>query len=297
MKRIFALAFVALALIGAAPAGAQEKLKVVASFSILADLVRNVGGARVEVVSLVGPNGDAHVYAPSPSDAKTLAEAKVVVVNGLGFEGWMERLVKASGAKAVLVVASRGVKPRKLEEHGHSHAEADPHAWQSIANAKLYVGNIRDALAKADPASAQIYETNARDYLAKLDALEAQVKATIAAIAPARRKIITTHDAFGYFGAAYGMSFIAPQGVATESEASAKDVARIITQIKAQKIPAVFLENVTDPRLIKRIAAETGARIGGTLFSDALSDEKGPAPTYIDMMQNNVRQFSAALAS
>jgi zinc/manganese transport system substrate-binding protein len=287
------------AMLHAWPALAQEKVKVVATFSILADLVKNVGGDRVEIVSLVAPNGDAHVYAPSPADAKKLADATVVFTNGLGFEGWIPRLVKASGTKAAVIVASKGVRARKSEEagHGHDHAEADPHAWQSVANVKIYVANIRDALAAADPAGKAIYEANAAAYSGKLDALETEVKDAIAKIPADRRRIITTHDAFGYFKAAYGIDFIAPQGVSTESEASAKDVAKIIVQIRKQKIPAVFLENVSDPRLLERIAAETGAKIGGTLYSDALTDEKGKAPTYIDMVNHNIRTLSAALTS
>ncbi len=287
-------------LLAAAPAvaqdaKAQEKLPVVATFSILGDFVKNVSGDRVALTTLVGPNGDAHVYAPSPADARKLAEAKLVIVNGLRYEGWIGRLVKASGTKAALAVASKGVKAREAE--GHDDHSLDPHAWQSVANAKIYVVNIRDALTLADPAGRDIYARNAADYLKKLDVLDAEIKASIAAISPARRKIITTHDAFGYFRLAYGIEFITPQGVSTDAEASAQDVARIIRQIKAQKIPAVFLENVSDPRLIKRIAEETGARIGGTLFSDALSGDKGPAPTYIDMMRHNLKQLSAALTS
>jgi len=278
----------------ATPSFAEQKLNVIATFSILADFVKNVGGDRVEVQALVGPNGDAHVYQPSPGDAKSLADAKVVFVNGLGFEGWMERLIKASGSKAAIVVATKGVKPRKAEDE-HGHSGADPHAWQSVANAKIYVSNIRDALSAADPAGNSGYQANAAAYLAKLDALDAEVKAAIEKIPADRRRIITTHDAFGYFAAAYGVSFIAPQGVSTEAEVSAKDVAKIITQIRKQKIPAVFLENVTDDRLLKRIGAESGARIGGTLYSDALTDGRGAAPTYIDMMRHNVRQLSAAL--
>jgi zinc/manganese transport system substrate-binding protein len=292
------LALVVLLVALATPSFAQDKLKMVATFSLLADFVKNVGGERVDVRALVGPNGDAHVYQPTPADAKTLVDAKVVFVNGLGFEGWMERLIKASGTKAVMVTATKGVKPRKAkDDHGHDHGDADPHAWQSVANAKLYVVNIRDGLSAADPAGKGAYEANAAAYLAKLDALDTEVKAEIAKIPADRRKIITTHDAFGYFAAAYGVSFIAPQGVSTESEVSAKDVARIITQIKKQKIPAVFLENVTDDRMLKRIGAESGARIGGTLYSDALTDEKGPAPSYIDMMRHNVKQLSTALMS
>ncbi|HEX5778907.1 MAG TPA: metal ABC transporter substrate-binding protein [Xanthobacteraceae bacterium] len=286
----------------AAPAFAQDKLPVVASFSILGDFVKNVGGERVALTTLVGPDGDAHVYSATPADAKNLAAAKVVFVNGLGFEGWMDRLVKASGTKAPLVTVTRGIKTRRLEgghghDHGHSHAETDPHAWQSVANAKIYVANIRDALAKADPAGKADYEANAKAYLETLDALEKDIRSAVGGIAEARRRVITSHEAFAYFEAAYGIDFVAPQGVSTESEASAQDVAKIIRQIRAQKIPAVFLENVSDARLVKRIADETGARIGGTLYSDALSGAEGPAPTYIDMMRHNLRQLAEALGS
>ena len=293
--RRFAFAALAL-LLWHVPAVAQEKLKVVATFSILADLVKNVGGERVAVAALVGPNSDAHVYQPTPGDAKMLADARVVVANGLGFEGWINRLVKASGTRAPMLVATRGIKPRKAADD-HGHGDADPHAWQSVANAKLYVTNIRDALIAADPAGKGAYEANAAAYVAKLDALDAEVKAAIEKIPSDRRRIITTHDAFGYFAAAYGVTFIAPQGVSTEAEVSAKDVARIITQIRKLKIPAVFLENVTDKRLLERIGAESGARIGGTLYSDALTDEKGEAPTYLDMMRHNVKQLASALTS
>ena len=278
----------------------QEKLKVIATFSILADLVQNVGGARIEAAMLVGPNGDAHVYSPSPADAKKVADAKVVVVNGLGYEGWISRLVKASGSKLPVVVASKGIKPRRMDgghAHGHGHADSDPHAWQSVSNVKIYVANIRDGLVAADPAGKPAYEANATAYLAKLDALEREVRDAVAKIPAERRRIITTHDAFGYFKQAYGVEFIAPQGVSTESAPSAKDVARIIGQIKRQKIPAVFLENITDPRLLKQIADESGASIGGTLYSDALTDDKGPAPTYIDLIRHNIKTLSAALLS
>src|SRR5712691_554176 len=284
------------ALLAAGPALGQEKLKVVATFSILGDFVRNVGGDRIEVATLVGPNSDAHVYAPAPADAKKVADAKVVFTNGLGYEGWMSRLVKASGSKAPLVVATKGIKERQAQG-GHGHGGADPHAWQSVANAKVYVANIRDALVSADPAGKAAYEANATAYLDKLDALDKDVKAAVAAIPADRRKIISTHDAFGYFQQAYGVEFIAPQGVSTEAEPSARDVARIITQVKKQKIPAVFLENITDARLMQQIAQESGARIGGKLYSDALTDEKGDAPTYIELMRHNIKMLSAALMS
>jgi len=282
------------------PVLAQEKIKVVASFSILGDLVKNIGGERIEVGTLVGPNGNAHVYSPSPADAKKLADAKVVFVNGLGFEGWLERLVKASGTKAPIVVASKGVKPRERSSdhgHDHDHDRADPHAWQSVANVKTYVTNIRDALIAADVAGKAVYDANAATYLGKLDALEQEVKATVAKIPADRRRVITSHNSFGYFQAAYGIEFIAPQGVSTEAEASAKDVAAIIRLIKGRKIAGVFLENVTDPRLVKQIAGETGAKVGGTLYSDALTDEKGDATSYIDLIRHNLKQLAGALMS
>jgi zinc/manganese transport system substrate-binding protein len=297
---LWTAAFAALLGLIAAPcAVAQDKLPVVATFSILADFALEVGGDKVTVTALVGPDGDAHAFSPSPAEARKLVEAKVVLTNGLGFEGWLARLVKASGTKATVVVASKGIKGRamKSDGHGHGHGHDDPHAWQSVANAKVYVGNIRDALAQADPANASAYAANATAYLAKLDALEADVKAAVAAIPAARRKIITAHDAFGYFAAAYGVQFIAPQGVSANADVSAKDVARIIRQIKAQRIPAVFIENVGDSGLMRRVAEESGAKVGGKLYSDALSKPDGPASTYIDMMRHNVRELSKALTS
>jgi zinc/manganese transport system substrate-binding protein len=271
------------------PAHAQERLNVVASFSILGDFVKNVGGDRVSVTALVGPDSDVHVYTPAPADAKKVAEAKLLVINGLGLEGWLPRLVQSSGSKAVIVTASTNITPLKIG------ADADPHAWQSVANAGIYALNIRDALVAIDPAGAAVYRVNTEAYLSKLDALDREVREATALVPPARRKVISTHNAFGYFAAAYGIDFIAPLGVSTESEPSARDIAGIITQIRAAKIPAVFLENISDPRLIQRIAAETGARVGGTLYSDSLTDEKGDAPTYIDMVRHNIRTLRLAL--
>jgi zinc/manganese transport system substrate-binding protein len=277
-------------------AAAQEKIKVVATFSILADLVRNVGGDRVDVISLVGPNGDAHVYTPTPADARLVGAARLVVVNGLGFEGWISRLVTVSNSKAAVMVASRSVKARRDGGgHGHGHDD-DPHAWQSVPNVMTYVANIRDALTAADPAGKAVYEANAAAYRDKLAALDAEIRAAVAQIPPERRRVITSHDSFGYFADTYGVAFVAPRGVSTEAQASARDVARIITQVKQQNIPAVFLENITDQRMMQRIAEETGARIGGGLISDALTDGAGVAPTYVDLMRHNVKQLAAALA-
>jgi zinc/manganese transport system substrate-binding protein len=275
----------------AVPARAQDRVNVVTSFSILGDFVKNVGGERASVTTLVGPDGDVHVYTPAPADAKKIADAKLLVINGLGLEGWLPRLLQASGSKAPIIVATRNIAPLKLG------SDADPHAWQSVANAKIYVTNIRDALGAADPADAETFRANTERYLAKLNALDREVREAIGKIPESRRKVISTHDAFGYFASAYGIEFVAPLGVSTESEASARDIAGIITQIKTAKIPAVFLENISDPRLIRQIAAETGARIGGTLYSDSLTGEKGDAPTYIDMVRHNIRALTSALAN
>jgi zinc/manganese transport system substrate-binding protein len=318
-------AAVALLIVVASAAHAADnagKVSAIASFSILGDMVRQVGGDRVAVKTLVGPEGDAHVFSPTPADAKALAGATLFFVNGLGFEGWMDRLVKASDFKGAVVVTSEGITPRHLEQgdahhHGEKehadHAkggnedddddeeeeeeETDPHAWQALANGKIYVGNIRDALIETDPEGRATYEANAARYLEAIAKEEQAVKAAVAKLPPERRRIITSHDAFHYFGEAYGLEIIAPEGVSTESEASARDVAKIIRQIKQEKIPAVFLENVTDRRLLDQIARETGAKIGGTLYSDALSPPNGPAPTYLDMFRHNIGALTAALSS
>ena len=273
------------------PARAEDRLHVVASFSILGDFARNVGGERVLVTTLVGPDSDVHVYAPAPADARKIADAKLVIINGLGLEGWLPRLVQSAGSKAVIVAATDGIAPLKIG------SDADPHVWQSVVNARIYVANIRDALGAADPADADFFRANAERYLTKLDALDREVREAIARIPQARRKVISTHDAFGYFAAAYGIEFVAPLGVSTESEASARDIAGIITQIRTLRIPAVFLENISDPRLIRRISAETGAKVGGTLYSDSLTGEKGDAPTYIDMVRHNIKALTSALAN
>ena len=285
MRRILLCVLVLIA----SPLHAAEQLKVVASFSILADFVRNVGGDRINLTTLVGSDSDVHVYTPAPSDAKRIADANLVIVNGLGLEGWLPRLVQSAGSKAQVVTVSAGIAPLKLG------SAADPHAWQSVPNARIYVSDIANALAAADPDDAEFFRARAKAYLDKLEALDREVREAVAKIPPERRKVISTHDAFGYFAAEYGVQFVAPLGVSTETEPSARDIAAIIGQIKAQKIPAVFLENISDDRLIRRIAAETGAKVGGTLISDGLTGEKGLAPTYIDMVRHNIKALTSAL--
>jgi zinc/manganese transport system substrate-binding protein len=277
----------------------QTKVRVVASFSILADFVSQVAGDRAEVTSLVPANADAHVYSPKPEDAKVLGNAQLVVMNGLGFEGFMPRLIKSSGTKAMVVMATTGLKPLAAEGdghgHNHDHGKADPHAWQSVEAVKTYIANIRDGLTKVDPAGEAIYKVNAARYLGELATLQQEIKAAIAALPPGNRTIITSHDAFHYYESEFGVTMESVQGVSTESAPSAKDMARIIRLTKEKKARAVFIENMTDPRMADRLAKETGAKLGGTLFSDALSDEKGPAGTYMKMMRHNLSELVAAL--
>ena len=291
MRRLarFFLACFALAALPAAAETPLAPLPVVASFSILGDFVREVGGDAVAVSVIVGPDSDAHVYEPTPADARKVSEAKLVFVNGLGFEGWFDRLVAAANAKARIVVASARIKPRKLD------GGLDPHAWQDVANARRYVENIRDALEAADPGRAALYETRAAAYLATLETLNKEVAAAIATIPREKRRIVSTHDAFGYFAARYGLEFIAPQGVSTEAEPSARDIARIIDAARREKVAAVFLENISDPRLAQRLAKESGVKLGGELYSDALSKPDGPAANYVAMMRANLRALTEAL--
>ncbi|MFT0891511.1 metal ABC transporter substrate-binding protein [Pseudochelatococcus sp. G4_1912] len=291
----------------------EDPIKVVASFSIVGDMVKEIGGNHVDVTTLVGPDGDAHVYEPTPADAKKLGEAKVLFENGLTFESWLPRLVDASGFKGIRVVVSDGIKPRAFahkhdhhdhtngdhEHHDHAahdHGPNDPHAWQNVANAVIYANNIATALEKLDPEHAPFYKTRASAYVTKLEMLDAKLKATFAAIPEAQRKVVSSHDAFGYFGDAYGITFIAPEGVSTETEASAADVARIIDQIREDKITAVFVENITSTKLTEQIARATNAKIGGRLYSDALAKTGEPAATYIGMIEWNANQLARALA-
>ncbi|MFI0846124.1 zinc ABC transporter substrate-binding protein AztC [Mesorhizobium sp. IMUNJ 23232] len=321
MKLATAMIVITLTSAVTAPAWA-DPLKVVASFSIITDFAKNVGGDRIEITTLVGPNGDAHVYDPKPTDAVAMSKADVVLVNGLHFEGFLTRLVETSGSKAAVVELTKGVKPLKMkaefaeEEEGeghaaeaseadhdhtaeavgdHDHGNIDPHAFQSVANAEIYVKNIADAFCQADAASCETYKSNAASYLATLHALDAEVKAAVASIPQDKRTIITSHDAFGYFEHEYGLTFHAPEGISTEADPSAADVAKLIQQIKQDKASAIFVENITNPRLIEQIAGETGLKVGGELYSDALSDEGGPAATYVDLMRHNIATIKGAI--
>ncbi|OQM75901.1 zinc ABC transporter substrate-binding protein AztC [Manganibacter manganicus] len=315
-----ALALSVITLTGFAVTPAMSaSLKVVASFSVIGDFAKNVGGERVEITTIVGPDGDAHVYEPKPADAAAVAKADLILVNGLHFEGFLRRLIETSAPKGTIVELTKGVEPIAFktefaeakesgyagdeghkhdeghEHEDHDHGAIDPHAFQSIPNARIYVKNIAEAFCAADTDGCVDYQTNAAAYIEKLDALDAEMREAIALIPQNKRTVITSHDAFGYFEHEYGLAFLAPQGLATSSEPSAADVAKLVKQIRQDKASAIFMENITNPALIQQIARETGIKVGGTLYSDALSPPDGPAATYIDMMHNNIRQIKGAI--
>lgn len=292
-RLLLSAALPVLMVLSAVPASA-ETLKIVASFTVLADVVRQVGGDHVKVTSLVGPNGDPHEFEPSPADAKALNAAKVTFVSGEGLEGWMDRLITASGYKGKPITVSEGINTRTMEEDGKT--VTDPHVWNSPVNVKIWVANIEKALSAADPADAAAFKANAEKYTKKLDELDAYAHSKFDKIADNSRKVLTSHDAFGYFGREYNVSFLAPLGLSTESEASAADVAKLIEQIKQERVKTYFFENSNDPRLVKQVATATGAKPGGELYVESLSDTKGPAPTYEKMFRYNVDQLSAAMA-
>jgi zinc/manganese transport system substrate-binding protein len=285
------------------PAPLTPPLPVVASFSILGDLAKVVGGERVRVTTLVGPDEDAHAFEPRPADAKAIAQTRLLLINGLGFELWAQKLAQSAGYKGHIVVASEGVKANALAEEtthssqgsSHSASQIDPHAWQNPANVVLYVRNIAAGLAKADPAGAPIYQANAAAYVKELQALDAWASTQFAAIPAAKRKVITSHDAFGYFAAHYQIEFLAPQGVSSDAQPSARQVALLIRQIQREKIRAVFLENMSDPKLLIQLSKDAGVKPGAALYSDALSRPDKPGATYLQMMRHNVTQLAAGM--
>jgi zinc/manganese transport system substrate-binding protein len=293
-------------LLSAAATRAQDRLPVVATFSILADLVSAVGGDRLSVGMLVGHDADAHVYRPTPADARKLADARLIVANGLGFEGFLDRLVRSSGTRARVVVASDGIERLASaraaghgqshgHDHGHSHGRFDPHAWQSVSAVRRYVTNIRDALSEADPAGREHYASRTGAYLAELATLEAEIRAVVARIPPERRRVVTGHNAFRYFGRDFGLTFVALQGVSTEQEPSARDIANVVRQIRKERIGAIFLETLTNPKLVEQVSRESGAVVGGALISDALTGPEGVAPTWLALMRHNAGVLAKAL--
>lgn len=267
----------------------SDKIRVVASFSILGDMVRVLGSDKVDIVTLVGPDSDGHLYHPTPSDGKTLTQADLVITNGLHFEGWITRLIDSANYHGHVTIASDGIDALQV------NGEPDPHAWQSLKNARLYANNITRALIQLQPESENYFTQRNQQFSADTIKLQQTAKQLFNATPAEQRLVVTSHDAFGYFGQEYGIQFIAPLGMSTDSEASAGNIAKLIRQIKSRNIRAVFVENITDPRLMEQVSRETDARIGGSLYSDALSSASGPAPTYLEMMRHNIKLISAAL--
>ncbi|MFG1172878.1 zinc ABC transporter substrate-binding protein AztC [Erwiniaceae bacterium CAU 1747] len=286
------------------PAQAKAKINVIASFSIIGDMAKNIGEDRITLRTIVGPNADAHVYEPSPADAIAMANADVILINGLKLEGFMTRLIRSSESQAPVTETTRNAAILRDPAGGHYHfnngkavfhaAPFDPHAWQSVANAKIYVKNITEAFCSADKDNCDVYQHNAHRYTEKLNALESKITATIQQVPPEKRTVVVGHHAFRYFEQAYGIHFLSPQGVSTESEASAADVAGILKEIKTRHASAIFAENISNPRLVQQIASEAGFRVAGTLYSDALSAPDGPAGSYIAMMEHNATTLAAA---
>jgi zinc/manganese transport system substrate-binding protein len=297
----------ALALLAGAPVGhAADEVKVVATFSILGDFVRQVGGDRVQLSVLVEAGNDAHVFQPGPALARTVSQAQLVVSNGLGYESWVARLLQSAGFKGRHLMASDGIRPLTSapaggHDHGHAHGKAhahgetDPHAWQSVKHAQRYVMNIAQALCQVDAPGCDTYQRNAKDYTAELARLDADIAAAWAAIPVPQRKVITSHDAFAYYAKDHQVRFLAAQGTSTDAQASARGVARLVRQIKAENIKALFVENIADARLIEQIGRETGVRPSGSLYSDSLSAPDGAAPNYVALMRHNTRALTAAI--
>lgn len=279
---------------------AAEPLPVVASFSILGDLVKVVGGDRVKVTTLVGVDADAHAFEPTPADAKTILGARLLVLNGLHFEPWAQKLAKSAGYTGATLIASDGIQPRVMSDdaghqHGHDHGASDPHAWQDPRHVMVYVKNIAKSLSSLDVAGADSYQRNSEGYLKELQALDAFAQAQFAAVPVAQRQVITSHDAFGYLGARYQIKFLAPKGINPDGEPSAKEVAQLIRQIKKDKIRAVFVENMSNPQLLAQIAKDTGVTLGPKLYVDALSGPTEPGGSYLLLMRHNVTQLVAGM--
>ena len=268
---------------------ATERLKIVASFSILGDMVQNVIGDHADLTTIVGPDADAHVYQPSVADARAVADADVIFVNGMGFETWSDTLIAESGTRASIHAATIGITPVEVE------GEIDPHAWNSLLNGIVYVNNIAAVLSAKMPTHADAIEQNRAAYVEQLRALDASTKETLATLPLEKRTVVTAHDAFGYLAHAYDMTFLAPIGVDTEAEPSAKELAILIEQLKSDGAAALFVENITSPALVQQIADETGLSIGGRLFSDALSERGGPATSYLAMFEHNLNTLLSAL--
>jgi zinc/manganese transport system substrate-binding protein len=296
LKKLFIVIATYAVLSSASLSYGADKIAVVTSFSILGDLIQAVGGERVSVSALVGPDQDAHIFEPKPQDAKNLLQAKLLVLNGLGFEPWAQKLIKSTSYKGTVLTATQALKTLSMpSEKAGRKPEIDPHAWQNPNNVEIYVQNIATSLTKLDPSGASTFKTNSEAYIAELKQLDIWAKSQFDAIPKSKRKVITSHDAFGYFAAQYQIAFLAPQGISTESEPSAQQVGKLIRQIKAEKIKAVFIENMSNSKLITQLATDTGVTLGEALYADALSSADKPGSTYLKMMRHNISQLAAGM--
>ena len=289
MLKLRLLQLVILLLLNGFPILAKDQqFKIVTSFTILEDLVLELGGSRVSVTNLVPRNSDAHIYSPKPSDSIAISNADLVIFNGLGFEGWILRLIKDSGKKKNYLISSDGINLLNQSN------EIDPHAWQSFKNIRIYIDNISRELINLMPEHEKYFVLRRNDYLKKLSKLEINLNDQLSHIPIHKRIVITSHDAFGYLGREFNIQFLAPLGLSLDAEASAEDVADIINQVKEKEVTALFLENIDNPKLLKMISLESGIPISGKLYSDALSEIDGPAGTYLDMMRHNLKSLIKA---
>jgi zinc/manganese transport system substrate-binding protein len=298
VKRLFSFIIGCMLACTVSPSIAADKLPVVVSFSILADVVQQVGGDHVTVQALVGPDADAHVFEPSPADVRIVSASRLMFINGLGFEGWLPRLVDAARYRGKVITATQGIEARAMsdaEDSGHDHHHIDPHVWQDPLNVVVYVHNIVDALSTADVANATYYRQRGDAYIAQLNQIDTAIRQQIAAITPVKRRIITSHDAFGYFGKRYGVTFISAQGVSTDSEPDAKAISNLIQQIRREQTKAIFFENMSNRRLLDQITQDAHAKIGGKLYADALSSADGPAANYLALIQYNANEIVSGL--
>lgn len=275
------------------PREEREAQRVIATTTMIADLAREIGGDRVEVTSIMEPGGDPHTYQPVPSDSKAVARSQLVLINGLMLEGWIEDLVRNAGGDQPVVTVSDGVET--IDDPAYE-GNPDPHIWFSVPRWKKATVNVRDALIAMDPEGEEHYRERTAAYLTELDELDAWVRSEIERIPPEHRHLVTSHDAFQYFGVTYGINVMAVQGISTTSEASAAELRDVIDHVREHEIPAIFVESSVNPKLIEQVQRETGVEIGGTLYSDSLGPWDGPAGSYIGMVRANTKTLVEALA-
>ena len=274
-------------------AAQEAKPLVVASASIFADMAREIGGDAVEVRSIVPIGGDPHLHEPTPSDATLVNSADLILRNGLTFEGWLNELIAYSGSDAEVVTITEGIRP--IESLDYANA-TDPHAWMDASLGLIYLRNIKNALVRLDSANREMFELNYEVYRRQIRALDDEIRTAVQRIPEGQRVLITSHDAFQYFGRRYGLALEAVLGVSTDAEVQTSDIARLTRTLQARRVPAIFIESTINPKLLQQIASDNGVCIGGSLYADSLGDAESPAPTYYDMLRHNADVIVAALS-